>query len=53
MELPSNTRKRFSVPLFNVSRNFLSVDCRLLDEQGKVRDEQSGKRVNVQGWEIP
>lgn len=53
VELPSNTRKRFSVPLFNVSRNFLSVDCRLLDERGKVRDEQSGKRVNVQGWEIP
>ncbi|MBL9175049.1 MAG: hypothetical protein JNL10_16035 [Verrucomicrobiales bacterium] len=53
VELPTNTRKRFSVPLFNVSRNFLSVDCRLLDERGKVRDEQTGKRVNVQGWEIP
>lgn len=53
LELPTNTRKRLVVPLFNVSRNFLSVDARLLDSQGKVRDEQTGKRVNVQGWEIP
>ena len=53
VELPTNTRKRLVVPLFNVSRNFLSVDARLLDAGGKVREEQTGKRVNVQGWEIP
>jgi len=53
LELPTNTRKRFTVPLFNPSRSFLSVDGRLLDDRGKVREEQSGKRVAVQGWEIP
>lgn len=53
LELPNNTRKRFVVPMFNVSRNFLSVEGRLLDGRGKLRDEQTGKRVTVQGWEIP
>ncbi|MBX3731730.1 MAG: hypothetical protein KF791_03950 [Verrucomicrobiae bacterium] len=53
IELPSNTRKRFTVPLFNVSRNFLAVDGRLLDDRGKVRDEQLARRVTVQGWEVP
>ena len=53
LELPTNTRKRFVVPMFNTSRNFLSVDGRLLDSRGKMREEQTGKRVTVQGWEIP
>ncbi|MCW5560029.1 MAG: hypothetical protein KIT22_19605, partial [Verrucomicrobiae bacterium] len=53
LELPTNTRKRFTVPLFNPSRNFLSVDGRLFDDRGKVREEQTGKRITVQGWEVP
>ncbi|MBN8249511.1 MAG: hypothetical protein J0L84_18965 [Verrucomicrobia bacterium] len=53
LELPTNTRKRFSVPLFNPSRNFLSVDGRLFDDRGKLREEQTAKRVTVQGWEVP
>lgn len=53
LELPTNTRKRFSVPLFNPSRNFLSVDGRLFDDRGKLREEQAAKRVTVQGWEVP
>ncbi|HAB17213.1 MAG TPA: hypothetical protein PLX89_05435 [Verrucomicrobiota bacterium] len=53
VELPTNTRKRFSVPMFATSQNFLSVDGRLRDAKGKVQDERTGQRVGLVGWDVP
>jgi hypothetical protein len=37
LDLPTNTRKRITIPVFATSRNW---NVRLLDERGKVRAEQ-------------
>jgi hypothetical protein len=42
VELPSNTRKRFSVPMFCANRYRMSVDAKLRTEKGKVVGERSG-----------
>ncbi len=53
VELPTHTKKRFAVPLFCTSQNFLSVDGRLLDSRGRVQDERQGQRVTLVGWDVP
>jgi hypothetical protein len=50
IELPTNTRKRFSFPVFAGSR-YSSWDARLLDAKGKVRAERSELRTRDLGWE--
>ena len=41
LELPTNTRKRFVVPVFGATGRFGSWNVRLLDERGKVRAERT------------
>lgn len=53
VELPSNTRKRLTVPFFCSSAGYLALDARLLDRAGKLRDERTGVRLNIVQWETP
>jgi len=53
VELPTNTRKRFAVPLFCTSQSFLTVDARLLDSKGKLQEERLGQQVGLLGWDVP
>jgi hypothetical protein len=53
VELPTNTRKVFTLPIFCTSSGFLQIDAILRDASGKVRDEQTGKRLRVVQWETP
>ena len=53
VELPTNTRKRFSVPLFASSQTVIAVDGRLLDSKGKVQDERPGQQVGLLAWDVP
>ena len=50
IELPTNTRKRFVVPVFAAAGRFSTWDARLLDERGKVRAEHTGLRPRDMGW---
>ncbi len=52
VELPTNTRKRFVLPVFGSAGNYASWNARLLDERGKVRAEHSGLRARQDlGWD--
>lgn len=51
IELPTNTRKRFSIPVFAGAGYYSTWDARLLDERGRVRAEWTGLRPRVVGWE--
>ncbi|MCL5096493.1 MAG: hypothetical protein M1608_02955, partial [Candidatus Omnitrophica bacterium] len=44
LELPTNTRKRFVLPVFSSGR-YSAWNARLLDERGKVRAESTGLRA--------
>jgi len=48
VELPTGTRKRFTIPVFASSRSFGTWDIRLLDERGKARAEQIGVQTRRQ-----
>jgi len=50
IELPTNTRKRFSFPMFAGSR-YASWDARLLDTRGQVRATREDLRTRDLGWE--
>lgn len=53
VELPTGTLKRVLIPAFAASRYQTIWDVRLLDERGKVRQEQVALRPQRQiGWEI-
>lgn len=53
VELPTGTLKRVVIPAFAASRYPTLWDVRLLDERGKVREEQVALRPQRQlGWEI-
>lgn len=53
VELPTGTLKRVVIPAFASSRYQTLWDVRLLDERGRVRQEQLGLRPQRQiGWEI-
>ncbi len=53
VELPTNTRKRLVVPFFCASAGYLTMDARLKDSNGKVRDERLGTRLNIVQWKTP
>ncbi len=50
IELPTNTRKRFSFPMFAGAR-YSSWEARLLDVRGKVRAERTDLRTRELNWE--
>ncbi|MEO6033812.1 MAG: hypothetical protein ABIQ35_01005, partial [Verrucomicrobiota bacterium] len=53
LELPTNTRKRISVPVFSSSRSS-TWNFRLVDDKDKVRAEDLNKRPRKQiAWKIP
>lgn len=53
VELPTGTLKRVVIPAFAAGRYPTLWDVRLLDERGKVREEQLALRPQRQlGWEI-
>ena len=49
LELPTNTRKRFVIPVFASSR-YASWDARLIDIRGKVRAEKTSMRPKDLAW---
>lgn len=54
VELPTNTKKRFTVPLYGTSRYRMSVDARLLTERGKLVTERKGVDARaVVDWQSP
>ena len=54
VELPTNTKKRFTVPLYCTSRYRVTVDARLLTEKGKVVAERTGLEARtVVDWQSP
>jgi hypothetical protein len=50
LELPTNTRKRFVIPVFGSGR-YSSWTGRLLDDRGRVRAERTGMRTRDRAWE--
>ena len=51
IELPTNTRKRFSFPLFAGASRYASWDARLYDAKGKLRAERLDLRSRDMAWE--
>lgn len=51
IELPNNTRKRFSFPIFSGAGRYASWDARLFDSKGKLRAERTDVRTKDLGWE--
>ncbi len=51
LELPSNTRKRFFIPVFGATGRMSSWNARLLDSKGKVRAERLSLRPKDVAWE--
>jgi hypothetical protein len=54
VELPTNTKKRFTVPVYCNNRYRTSVDARLLNEKRKVMAERLGVEARtVVDWQSP
>jgi hypothetical protein len=51
IELPTNTRKRFSFPVFAGASRYASWDARLLDARGKLRAERLEMRTKDLAWD--
>jgi hypothetical protein len=51
IELPTNTRKRFAIPVFASAGYYSTWEARLLDERGRVRAEWTGLRPRAVAWE--
>lgn len=51
IELPTNTRKRFVIPVFAGASRYASWDARLFDSKGKLRAEGLDKRSRDIAWE--
>ena len=51
IELPTNTRKRFVIPVFAAGGRFYQWNARLLDERGKVREERPSLQPKIVPWE--
>jgi hypothetical protein len=51
VELPTNTRKRFTIPVFASGGYYGTWDARLLDSDGRVRAEWAGMRPQAVAWE--
>ena len=50
IELPTNTRKRFVLPVFASAGRFSTWDVRLRDARGKIRSEQLGIQPRSLQW---
>jgi hypothetical protein len=54
VELPTHTKKRFTVPVYCSGRYRVTVDARLLNEKGKVISERLGIEARtVVDWQSP
>ncbi len=54
VELPTHTKKRFTVPVYCSGRYRVTVDARLLNEKGKVIAERLGIEARtVVDWQSP
>jgi hypothetical protein len=54
VELPTNTKKRFTVPIYCSSRYRMTVDAKLLNERGKLITEKNGIDARtVVDWQSP
>jgi hypothetical protein len=51
IELPTNTRKRFIIPVFGAGGRFYQWSARLLDERGKVQQIREGLQPKFLPWE--
>ncbi|MBM3832639.1 MAG: hypothetical protein FJ403_05085 [Verrucomicrobia bacterium] len=51
LELPTNTRKRFVVPMFASGGRFFQWNARLVDERGKERAERPSLQPRSLPWE--
>ena len=51
VELPTNTRKRFSIPVFASAGRMSAWNVRLLDSKGAMRAEKTGLRPKDVAWE--
>jgi hypothetical protein len=51
LELPTNTRKRFVIPMFATGGRFFQWNARLLDDKGRVQAERSNLQPTVLPWE--
>lgn len=51
IELPTNTRKRFSFPVFAGASRYASWDARLYDSRGNLRADRPDLRSRDIGWE--
>ena len=51
LELPTNTRKRFVIPVFAAGAGNVQWDARLLDARGKVVAERPGLQPRIVPWE--
>ncbi|MEO8429621.1 MAG: hypothetical protein ABI651_21225, partial [Verrucomicrobiota bacterium] len=53
LELPTNTRKRFVLPVFASAGRSSRWSARLLDEKGKIRAERDGLVARDRTWDSP
>ncbi|MBI3415041.1 MAG: hypothetical protein HY043_06925 [Verrucomicrobia bacterium] len=53
LELPTNTRKRFSIPAFASAGRFARWNARLLDERGRVRADRPNLQAKDRPWDSP
>lgn len=51
LELPTNTRKRFVIPVFSGAGQYATWEARLLDDRGRVRAEYLNLRPRTAAWE--
>ena len=51
IELPSNTRKRFSFPVFSGASRYASWDARLYDDRRRLQAERTDLRCRDVTWE--
>lgn len=51
LELPTNTRKRFVIPMFASGARFFQWNARLLDDRGRVQSERQNLQPATLSWE--
>lgn len=51
LELPTNTRKRFVIPVFASGSRLYQWNARLLDDRGKLQAERPGLQPRIVPWE--
>ncbi|MBM3836397.1 MAG: hypothetical protein FJ398_00290 [Verrucomicrobia bacterium] len=51
MELPTNTRKRFVIPMFASGGRFSQWSARLVDDRGRVQAERPNLQPRILAWE--